>query len=115
MLEIAPTAIIAIDQNHAIRLCSKGAAKLFGYAAQETIGLPMTLLFSDEAAQKGAAPLAPPRRRELARRYGPTSSSACAAATSRAAPNRARSSRWKANATSWPTHWATAAKARSPS
>jgi PAS domain S-box-containing protein len=54
MLEIAPTAIIAIDQNHAIRLCSKGAAKMFGYAAQETIGLPITLLFSDERAQNGS-------------------------------------------------------------
>ena len=59
MLEIAPTAIIAIDRNHAIRLCSKGAAKLFGYAAQETIGLPMTLLFNDERAQNGGAPLTP--------------------------------------------------------
>ena len=59
MLEIAPTAIIAIDQNHAIRLCSKGAAKLFGYNAQETIGLPITLLFHDERAQTGAAPLTP--------------------------------------------------------
>jgi PAS domain S-box-containing protein len=59
MLEIAPTAIIAIDQDHAIRLCSKGAAKLFGYAAQETIGLPMTLLFNDERAQNGGAPLTP--------------------------------------------------------
>ena len=59
MLEIAPTAIIAIDQNHAVRLCSKGAAKLFGYAAQETIGLPMTLLFNDERAQNGGAPLTP--------------------------------------------------------
>ena len=74
MLEIAPTAIIAIDQNHAIRLCSK-ARKLFGYAAPETIGLPMTLLFSDEATQKGAAPLAPG---DIIQR--------CAAATSRAAP-----------------------------
>jgi PAS domain S-box-containing protein len=55
MLEIAPTAIIAVDENHAIRLCSKGAAKLFGYAARETIGLPITLLFNDDAA--GAAPL----------------------------------------------------------
>jgi PAS domain S-box-containing protein len=53
MLEIAPTAIIAVDQNHAIRLCSKGAAKLFGYAARETIGLPVTLLFSDDAVQNG--------------------------------------------------------------
>jgi len=59
MLEIAPTAIIAIDQNHAVRLCSKGAAKLFGYAAQETIGLPITLLFSDERAQSGGTPLTP--------------------------------------------------------
>jgi PAS domain S-box-containing protein len=59
MLEIAPTAIIAIDQNHAIRLCSKGAAKLFGYAAQETIGLPVTLLFNDERARGGSAPLTP--------------------------------------------------------
>ncbi len=48
MLEIAPTAIVAVDQNYAIRLCSKGAAKLFGYAAQETIGLPVSILFSDE-------------------------------------------------------------------
>jgi PAS domain S-box-containing protein len=59
MLEIAPTAIIAIDRNHAIRLCSKGAAKLFGYAAPETIGLPMTLLFNDDAAQNGGTPLTP--------------------------------------------------------
>ena len=59
MLEIAPTAIIAIDRKHAIRMCSKGAAKLFGYAAQETIGLPMTLLFNDERAQNGGAPLTP--------------------------------------------------------
>jgi PAS domain S-box-containing protein len=57
MLEIAPTAIIAIDQNHAIRLCSKGAAKLFGYAARETIGLPMTLLFTDD--RNGGAALTP--------------------------------------------------------
>ena len=53
MLEIAPTAIIAADENHQIRLCSKGAAKLFGYAAHETIGLPVTLLFSDGRAQNG--------------------------------------------------------------
>ena len=59
MLEIAPTAIVAIDQNHAIRLCSKGAAKLFGYAARETIGLPITLLFNDDGAQTGGAPLTP--------------------------------------------------------
>jgi len=57
MLEIAPTAIIAVDQNYAIRLCSKGAAKLFGYAAQETIGLPVSILFSDEGAD-----MAPLRR-----------------------------------------------------
>jgi PAS domain S-box-containing protein len=57
MLQIAPTAIIAIDQNHAIRLCSKGAAKLFGYAAHETVGLPVTLLFNDDRAQTGGAPL----------------------------------------------------------
>jgi PAS domain S-box-containing protein len=56
MLEIAPTAIIAADQNRQIRLCSKGAAKLFGYAAQETIGLPVTLLFSDDRAQNGGQP-----------------------------------------------------------
>ncbi|HEY3147157.1 MAG TPA: ATP-binding protein [Dongiaceae bacterium] len=48
MLEIAPTAIIAVDRNHAVRLCSKGAAKLFGYSARETVGLPMTLLFNDD-------------------------------------------------------------------
>jgi len=51
LLEIAPTAIIAVDRNHAIRLCSKGAAKLFGYAARETIGLPLSMLFSDEPAK----------------------------------------------------------------
>ena len=55
--DLLPTAIIAVDQNHAIRLCSKGAAKLFGYAAQETIGLPVTLLFSDDRAQAGGEPL----------------------------------------------------------
>ncbi|HEU4825186.1 MAG TPA: histidine kinase dimerization/phospho-acceptor domain-containing protein, partial [Dongiaceae bacterium] len=54
MLEIAPTAIIAIDRNHAIRLCSKGAARLFGYAARETIGLPVTLLFGDDAGKSGS-------------------------------------------------------------
>jgi PAS domain S-box-containing protein len=59
MLEIAPTAIIAVDQNHAIRLCSKGAAKLFGYAAPETIGLPVTLLFNDDGTQNGGRPLTP--------------------------------------------------------
>ena len=59
MLEIAPTAIIAVDQNHAIRLCSKGAAKLFGYAAPETIGLPVTLLFNDDGTQNGGKPLTP--------------------------------------------------------
>jgi PAS domain S-box-containing protein len=59
MLEIAPTAIIAIDRNHTIRLCSKGAAKLFGYGAQETIGLPMTLLFHDDRAQTGGKPRTP--------------------------------------------------------
>ncbi|HET6161510.1 MAG TPA: PAS domain-containing sensor histidine kinase [Dongiaceae bacterium] len=57
MLEIAPTAIIAVDENHRIRLCSKGAAKLFGYAARETIGLPATLLFNDEVAQKSGTHL----------------------------------------------------------
>jgi PAS domain S-box-containing protein len=57
MLEIAPTAIIAVDENRAIRLCSKGAAKLFGYAASETIGLPVTLLFSDDRVVAGTPPL----------------------------------------------------------
>jgi signal transduction histidine kinase len=56
VLEIAPTAIIAVDQNHAIRLCSKGAAKLFGYGAQETIGLPLSMLFSDDPAQQARNP-----------------------------------------------------------
>jgi len=59
MLEIAPTAIIAVDHNHAIRLCSKGAAKLFGYAARETIGLPITLLFNDDTARNSGTPLTP--------------------------------------------------------
>jgi len=54
MLEIAPTAIVAIDQTYAIRLCSKGAAKLFGYAAQEAIGLPISILFSDEDQVRAA-------------------------------------------------------------
>ncbi|HEX6119454.1 MAG TPA: histidine kinase dimerization/phospho-acceptor domain-containing protein, partial [Dongiaceae bacterium] len=53
MLEIAPTAIIAIDRNHAVRLCSKGAAKLFGYAAREMAGLPVTLLFNDDDGKNG--------------------------------------------------------------
>jgi PAS domain S-box-containing protein len=57
MLEIAPTAIIAVDRDRAIRLCSKGAAKLFGYPAQETIGLPVTLLFSDDRVLGGGTPL----------------------------------------------------------
>ncbi|WP_119303856.1 sensor histidine kinase [Dongia deserti] len=57
MLEIAPTAIIAVDQDRHVRLCSKGAAKLFGYATQETVGLPVTLLFSDDRAQAGGQPL----------------------------------------------------------
>jgi PAS domain S-box-containing protein len=57
MLEIAPTAIIAVDERRAIRLCSKGAAKLFGYAATETIGLPVTLLFSDDRVLADSPPL----------------------------------------------------------
>jgi PAS domain S-box-containing protein len=57
MLEIAPTAIIAVDEKRAIRLCSKGAAKLFGYAASETIGLPVTLLFSDDRVLADTPPL----------------------------------------------------------
>jgi PAS domain S-box-containing protein len=57
MLEIAPTAIIATDQNGTIRLCSRGAAKMFGYAAQEMIGLPVTLLFSDDRVVGGGPPL----------------------------------------------------------
>jgi signal transduction histidine kinase len=55
MLEIAPTAIIAVDRNHVIRLCSKGAAKLFGYGAKEAVGLPLSILFSDEAAAPAPA------------------------------------------------------------
>jgi signal transduction histidine kinase len=66
MLEIAPTAIIAVDHNHAVRLCSKGAARLFGYAAHETIGLPLSILFSDDPA-KAAAPRSPGAQRGAAR------------------------------------------------
>ena len=68
MLEIAPTPIIAIDETHAIRLCSKGAARLFGYHARETIGLPITLLFADDAAQRGGAPFSAPEVIERLRR-----------------------------------------------
>ncbi len=64
VLEIAPTAIIAVDHNHAIRLCSKGAAKLFGYAAQEAIGLPLSMLFSDDPG-KASAPRAPGAQRGI--------------------------------------------------
>jgi PAS domain S-box-containing protein len=55
MLQIAPTAIIAIGQDRVIRLCSKGAARLFGYDAREMPGLPLTLLFAEDAGKDGVA------------------------------------------------------------
>ena len=54
MLEVATAAIIAVDSNHMIRLCSKGAATLFGYAAKEMAGLPLSLLFGQEAGKRDA-------------------------------------------------------------
>jgi PAS domain S-box-containing protein len=80
ILDIAQDAIISVDDTRIIRLFNKGAERIFGFAAYETIGRPLELLLPDgktlvedieSRADKGAAG-APERVEVRARRKGGT-------------------------------------------
>ncbi len=47
ILDIAQDAIISVDDTRTIRLFNKGAERIFGFAAYETIGRPLELLLPD--------------------------------------------------------------------
>jgi PAS domain S-box-containing protein len=47
ILDIAQDAIISVDDTRAIRLFNKGAERIFGFGAYETIGRPLDLLLPD--------------------------------------------------------------------
>ncbi len=47
ILDIAQDAIISVDDTRSIRLFNKGAERIFGFAAYETIGRPLELLLPD--------------------------------------------------------------------
>ena len=44
ILNIAPEAIISVDQNQCIQLFNKGAQAIFGYSADEVLGHPLDIL-----------------------------------------------------------------------
>jgi PAS domain S-box-containing protein len=47
ILDIAQDAIISVDDTRTVRLFNKGAERIFGFAAYETIGRPLELLLPD--------------------------------------------------------------------
>jgi PAS domain S-box-containing protein len=47
ILDIAHDAIISVDDTRTVRLFNKGAERIFGFAAYETIGRPLELLLPD--------------------------------------------------------------------
>jgi PAS domain S-box-containing protein len=47
ILEIAPEAVVSVDENQIIRLFNQGAQAIFGYTIEETIGKPLDLLLPD--------------------------------------------------------------------
>ncbi len=47
ILDIAQDAIISVDETRTIRLFNKGAERIFGFGAYETIGRPLELLLPD--------------------------------------------------------------------
>ncbi len=50
ILDLAQDAIISVDDTRTVRLFNKGAERIFGYAAYETIGRPLELLLPDTQA-----------------------------------------------------------------
>jgi PAS domain S-box-containing protein len=44
ILEIAPEAVISVDEDQRIRLFNRGAEAIFGYAAEEILGQPLGVL-----------------------------------------------------------------------
>ncbi len=47
ILEIAPEAVVSVDENQVIRLFNQGAQAIFGYTVEEAIGKPLDLLLPD--------------------------------------------------------------------
>ena len=52
LLEIADDAVIVIDEHQAIVLFNRGAERIFGWAADEILGEPLSRLLPDSAASR---------------------------------------------------------------
>ena len=52
ILDIAPEAVISVDENQSIVLFNKGAESIFGYSAEEMLGRPLDLLLPEGRRDK---------------------------------------------------------------
>lgn len=77
ILEIAEDAIISVNASQTITLFNQGAEKMFGYARQDILGQPLTVLLPSDFLQTHQQPIATPERPPAPTKRYPMSARRC--------------------------------------